>query len=59
MNWNEFYEAVRRMRTAQKEYFRTRKPDWLVESKKREKTVDVMLENYGTLDLFNIDNQLK
>lgn len=53
MDWNEFYEAVRRMRTAQKEYFRTRAKDWLVESRRREKRVDTMLENYSTLELFN------
>ena len=49
----EFYEAVRKMRTAQKAYFKTRGFDVLAESKKLEKQVDKMLEEYGTLNLFD------
>lgn len=48
----EFYEAVRKMRTAQKAYFKTRSRDILAESKKLENKVDAMLEEYGTLSLF-------
>jgi|GEM_PF-1976267 len=39
----DFYEAVRKMRTAQKAYFKTRGYDVLLESKKLEKLVDKML----------------
>lgn len=48
----EIYEAVRKMRTAQKAYFKTRSRDILAESKKLENKVDAMLEEYGTLSLF-------
>lgn len=53
----EFYESVRKMRAAQKEYFKTRSKDILNESKKLEKKVDAMLEEYGTLRLFDNDNR--
>ncbi len=40
----EFIEEVKRMRQAQKEYFKTRSKEWLLESKKREANVDKMLK---------------
>lgn len=40
---NELAEAVLAMRTAQKNYFRTRQAKWLSESKEREALVDRML----------------
>jgi len=40
MNAREFYETVKRMRHLQREYFRHRGTELLVECKKLESTVD-------------------
>ena len=40
MNSKAFYDAVVRMRTAQKEYFKSRRPCDLQRSKQLEKVVD-------------------
>ena len=40
MNAREFFDAVAKMRHAQKQYFATRSKEWLVESKDSEKKVD-------------------
>ena len=40
MNAREFFDAVAKMRHAQKQYFATRSKEWLVESKDLEKKVD-------------------
>jgi hypothetical protein len=40
MNSKAFYDAVVRMRTAQKEYFKYRRPSDLQRSKQYEKVVD-------------------
>lgn len=40
----EFVVKVQTMRTAQKEYFRTRYPQWLAESKRLEAEVDAMIK---------------
>ena len=58
-NANEFYEAVRKMRTAQRVYFKTRGYDALTESKRLEKLVDKMPEEYGTQNLFYNENTNK
>lgn len=41
-----FVERVRKMRTAQKNYFRTRYTEYLRESKQLEKLVDEMCDKY-------------
>lgn len=41
----DFQVLVKEMRTAQKNYFKTREVYWLQESKKLEKRVDTFLEN--------------
>ncbi len=40
MNAREFFDTVAKMRQAQKQYFKTRSTEWLIESKGLEKTVD-------------------
>lgn len=40
-----FEQLVGRMRHAQKEYFRTREHEWLIEAKKLERQVDRALED--------------
>lgn len=45
MNIDEFKDLVRRMRTKQKEYFRTRDSTVLNESKDLERRVDEVLNN--------------
>ncbi len=44
MNSKEFYETVKRMRAAQKEYFKTRRPCDLQRSKEIEKVIDTEIE---------------
>ncbi|MBD5218061.1 MAG: hypothetical protein HDS73_06180 [Bacteroidales bacterium] len=44
MNSKEFYETVKRMRAAQKEYFKTRRPCDLQRSKEIEKVIDAEIE---------------
>ena len=41
----EFIDAVKQMRFAQTQYFKTRQKDWLVKSKNFEKIVDDMIFN--------------
>lgn len=40
MNAREFFDTVAKMRHAQKQYFKTRSREWLIESKELEKKVD-------------------
>lgn len=44
MDSKEFYETVKRMRAAQKEYFKTRRPCDLQRSKDIEKVIDTEIE---------------
>lgn len=44
MDSKEFYESVKRMRAAQKEYFKTRRPCDLQRSKEIEKVIDTEIE---------------
>ena len=39
-----FFDLVKRMRTAQRMYFKTRETSYLGESKKLEKEVDLMIQ---------------
>jgi hypothetical protein len=43
MNIIEFVETVRKMRSAQKNYFKTRNRDFLIESKQLETAIDKAL----------------
>lgn len=52
MDIEKFIDQVRRLRQAQKAYFRSREKEWLVESRKREASVDAMLKEHYQLDLF-------
>lgn len=52
MNEQKFIVLVRKMREAQKEYFRTRQPGWLKISKEMEKKVDAVLRREES-NLFN------
>ena len=40
MNAKEFFDTVAKMRHAQKQYFKARSAEWLIESKELEKKVD-------------------
>lgn len=44
MTTGEFAEMVQKMRTAQKNYFRTKSREWLDQSRKWEVQVDMALE---------------
>lgn len=46
MNDNDFTNTVAAMREAQRQYFRTRMPHFLMESKKLEKEVDKAIEKH-------------
>lgn len=48
MNTDDFFKLVAQMRQAQKDYFRTRRPDVLEESKRLEKAVDKALKEHNT-----------
>lgn len=58
---NEFVKIVYEMRKAQKEYFRTRSKEVLLQSKQLERRVDTLLAEYDNpqKDLFDngTDNQ--
>ena len=43
-SWKEFFTAVEKMRTAQKEYFRTRSPSSFGMAKKYEAEVDACIK---------------
>ena len=49
----DFFDHVMRMRHAQKQYFKTRQPDWLRRAKFHEKEVDAMIESKINPNLFN------
>ena len=51
-NTAEFIELVRRMREAQREYFRSRSSEALTESKRLERQVDTALAAAKTPSLF-------
>jgi len=53
MNNRDFRDLVRRMRSKQKEYFRTRSEEVLRESKELERSVDRELEKDGQMELFD------
>ncbi|MBQ8692217.1 MAG: hypothetical protein IJ520_03640 [Synergistaceae bacterium] len=46
MNTDEFYTLVRSMREAQKQYFKTRCRDTLIESKRLEAAADKEIKRY-------------
>ena len=46
MNANEFYTLVRSMREAQRQYFKTRSRDTLIESKRLEAAADKEIKRY-------------
>lgn len=50
MTDSDFRDLVRRMRTRQRDYFRYRKTEDLVESKRLERAVDLELEQKGLFD---------
>ena len=49
MNAREFFDAVAKMRHAQKQYFATRSKEWLVESKDLEKKVDAEISRVNAV----------
>lgn len=53
INMSSFFEAVRKMRSAQRTYFQTRGYDALAEAKKWEKEVDKMIQEHNQTDLFS------
>lgn len=50
-----FIDLVNRMRSQQRDYFRTRSPESLARSKELEKAVDKWLEEIDQLKLFKPD----
>lgn len=52
MDYDSFKDLVRRMREAQKEYFRTRDKDVLRKSKDLERQVDLELQTDNNPSLF-------
>lgn len=52
MDYDSFKDLVKRMREAQKEYFRTRGKDVLRKSKELEKLVDIELQADNNPSLF-------
>lgn len=48
MTANAFIMKVAEMRNAQREYFKTRTPEWLNRSKKLEKEVDALIASLTT-----------
>ena len=54
MNAREFYNAVKSMREAQKNYFKFRTKQFLEESKALEKTIDAEIKR---VDRIEIDKQ--
>ena len=50
MTYEAFRELVRRMRTRQRDYFKYRKTEYLVESKRLERSVDLELEQKGLFE---------
>lgn len=57
MNARQFYLLVVKMRKAQREYFRTRAPHVLAESKQYEKEVDAEIERVTKIEQERVDNQ--
>jgi len=55
MNTVEFVDAVRRMRTAQKQYFKTKDYASLREAKKLESEVDKMLKSVEPDEQLKLD----
>lgn len=49
MNAREFFDTVARMRHAQKQYFKTRSAEWLIESKDLEKKVDAEISRVNAV----------
>ena len=56
---DSFFDQVMRMRHAQKQYFKTKQPDWLRRARFHEKNVDSMIENEINPSLFNQDGGQK
>ena len=44
MNLEGFMDCVAAMRNAQRQYFKTRRPEWLTKSKELERQVDGMIQ---------------
>lgn len=57
MNARQFYLLVVKMRKAQREYFRTRAPHVLAESKQYEKEVDAEIERVTKIERQQANNQ--
>ena len=55
MTRDVFFDHVMRMRHAQKQYFKTKRPDWLRRARFLECKVDSMIENEINPSLFNQD----
>ena len=49
MNAREFFDIVAKMRHAQKQYFKTRLAEWLIESKDLEKKVDAEISRVNAV----------
>ncbi len=49
MNAREFFDIVAKMRHAQKQYFKTRLAEWLIESKGLEKKVDAEISRVNAV----------
>ncbi len=50
MNARQFFELVAKMRQVQREYFKTRKKDWLIASKQFEREVDEEIRRVENLE---------
>ena len=57
MNAREFFDTVAKMRHAQKQYFKTRLAEWLIESKDLEKKVDAEINRVNALLAMKGGNQ--
>ena len=55
---DQLIEEVRKMRQLQKEYFRTRSHETLVASKSSESRVDKLLEELGTITLYEDEDTI-
>lgn len=57
MQHDIFIETVRQMREAQREYFSTKKTDWLIRSKALERAVDRMIKEHDSKQGSLLDGQ--
>lgn len=49
MNAKEFFNVVAKMRHAQKQYFKNRSTEWLIESKDLEKKIDAEISRVNAV----------